>query len=254
MWRLIDTSPAVSSLPAEGQFLPEVRAVMRDEPWDAEPPLPWPEIKEVWDRHWDHTKPVLVEKSPPNLIRVDEIRLHFAPVRFVVMVRDPYAHTEGLMRRNGWSAGFAAAFAVRTLRAQMDNARRLGTDAVTFTYEALVADPGAVVARLVGAVPALAGIDVDARFAVHSIDGDSPRGIVDLNARKVARLMPGDLRAITEILRANDDVMRYWGYGCVEPSRGQAAVAIRTRAADRGRSAYRRLRSRAGQLVRRLVR
>lgn len=227
---------------------------MRDEPWDADPSLPWDRIKTAWDGYWDHSKPVLVEKSPPNLIRVAEIREHFDPAAFVVMVRDPYALTEGLMRRNGWSAGFSAAFAIRTLRAQMDNARSLGDDALVFTYEELVADPIGLADRIGRFLPELADIDPRREFAVHSIDGDGSRAIVDLNVRKVARLTPGHLRTINEILRPNDDVMRFWGYGYVEPAGRIGWTAWRLRTVDRIRDGYRRVRSRTGRVVGRVAR
>lgn len=253
LWRLIDTSDNVSALPAEGQFLPEVREVMRDEPWELEPPLPWGRIKDVWDGYWDHSNPVLVEKSPPNLIRVEEIEAHFDPVAFVVMVRNPYAHTEGLMRRNGWDAGFSAAFSIRTLRAQMENARRLEGRAVTFTYEDLVADPVAIADRIAGEIPALADMAPESEFAVHSIAGDAARGIVDFNGAKIARLSGRDLRTINETLRAADDVLRFWGYDLVEPSLAGSVTAARLRAGDRARAGYHRVRGLAGRVKRRLI-
>ena len=51
---------------------------------------------------------MLLEKSPPNIIRTADIVNHFDPVKFVIMVRNPYAHAEGLMRRNNWTATRAA--------------------------------------------------------------------------------------------------------------------------------------------------
>ena len=67
----------MSSLPVEGQFLPELAGLARDKPWDVTRPLPWPEIKAVWESVWDMSKPVLLEKSPPNLIRTQDIEANF---------------------------------------------------------------------------------------------------------------------------------------------------------------------------------
>ena len=97
LWKLVSTSEAVSSLPTEGQFIPEVKAILRATPWRVPLQLPWKDIKAVWDRYWDPSKPLLVEKSPPHLMRTHDIVEHFNPVHFLIMVRNPYAHCEGLM-------------------------------------------------------------------------------------------------------------------------------------------------------------
>ncbi len=44
-----------------------------------------------WNRHWDTSKPVLLEKSPPNLIRTRFLQALFPGARFVVMLRHPIA-------------------------------------------------------------------------------------------------------------------------------------------------------------------
>ena len=102
LWKLMSTSDNVSALPEEGQFLPEVEGIMRDKPWQRDHAMPWEQIRAVWETYWDIEKPLLVEKSPPNIIRAKAIAEHFDPARFVIMARNPYAHVEGLMRRNEW--------------------------------------------------------------------------------------------------------------------------------------------------------
>lgn len=44
-----------------------------------------------WSEYWDLTKPVLVEKSPPNLVRTRFLQSLFPKVRFIVMIRHPIA-------------------------------------------------------------------------------------------------------------------------------------------------------------------
>ncbi|MGB1141093.1 MAG: hypothetical protein ACPG1A_09355, partial [Halioglobus sp.] len=44
LWKLLATSSQVSSLPSEGQFLPELEPIMRDKPWVKEHRLPWDTI------------------------------------------------------------------------------------------------------------------------------------------------------------------------------------------------------------------
>jgi hypothetical protein len=46
-------------------------------------------LLEEWGRHWDMGKPVLVEKSPPNLVRSRFLQALFPESCFVVLTRHP---------------------------------------------------------------------------------------------------------------------------------------------------------------------
>jgi len=228
LWKLVGTSDAVSSLPSEGQFLPEVKDVMRQAPWNPDVKLPWKRIKDVWDGYWDHDKPLLVEKSPPHIIRTGEILEHFSPVYFLLMVRNPYAHCEGLMRRNQVNAQEAAKFTVRCLRKQAENASRLN-NILCFTYEELVASPESISGKIQSSIPQIGDLKPTQSFEVRSIDGVVKRGIVDLNRKKINNLSASDLKEINEVLKSNADVMNHWGYEYYEPSRYHALTYLRTR-------------------------
>ena len=215
LWKLLATSGSVSALPREGQFLDEVSDIMREGPWDRSRQLPWPQIKAVWARYWDHDKPLLLEKSPPNIIRAQEIAQHFRPLQFVLMVRNPYAHAEGLQRRNGWPLRRAANFALMCLRTQLENANSLDNTLV-LTYEQLVADPAQACAALARFQPALADMDPGASFEVHSVDGTVDRPITDLNAKKIAVLSKDDLATLNASFEPARDVLEAWGYALID--------------------------------------
>lgn len=211
LWQLLCTSPRVSALPGEGQFLPELQELMRAGPWRRDQQLPWPQIRAVWESYWDMGKPLLLEKSPPNIIRAAELARHFQPARFIIMVREPLAHAEGLMRRNGWSAERAARFSAMCLGVQLENARQL-QHTLVLTYEALVADPAAACRRLLDFLPELDRLDHGASFAVHSLDGTVARPITDLNARKRAALSTADRATIDAVLAGHGETLAAWGY------------------------------------------
>lgn len=215
LWKLLSTSANVSALPDEGQFLPELRDIMRDKPWDAEHRLPWPEIKTVWDSYWDRDKAVLLEKSPPNIIRTRDILSHFQPVKFVIMVRNPYAQAEGLMRRNEWPARRAANFALMCLRSQLENSRHLD-NAQVLTYESLVQDPIGTCDNLSAFMPELSDMDASASFEVHSIDGTLTRPITDLNARKIATLSTDTIASLNEVFQQHLETIDAWGYDLLD--------------------------------------
>lgn len=216
LWKLLSTSKSVSSLPGEGQFLPELESLMRDKQWDPEQKRPWPEIRRVWESYWDMSKPVLLEKSPPNIIRARELVVHFHPARFIVMVRNPYAQSEGLMRHNGWNVNRAGHFAMTCLRAQLSNAREL-KDPFVMTYESLVQDPASACQQLATFMPELADMDHEARFEIHSIDGTLNRPITELNTKKIASLSAETLAALNAIFELHRETVEAWGYELLTP-------------------------------------
>ena len=198
-------------MPMEGQFLPELESIMRDKPWNPAQQLPWPHIKSVWESYWDATKPVLLEKSPPNIIRTQDILANFDPVKFVIMVRNPYAQSEGLMRRNNWNVNRAANFSMMCLRTQLENAREL-ENALVLTYESLVQDTAEVCAKLAAFMPSLSDIDPTANFEVHAIDGTQNRPITDLNSKKIAAIPTATLMSMNEIFTQHEETITAWGY------------------------------------------
>jgi hypothetical protein len=221
LWKLVSTSKAVSSLPGEGQFLPEVKEIMRKDPWNPRRDLPWEMIKKVWRDYWDLDKPWLVEKSPPNLIRAKDIVKHFEPLHFLVMVRNPYAHCASLIRRNGWDATRAAEFSARCLRFQADNAETLD-NSLRFTYEHFVTDPQAIARDIQAALPHIGELKWDATFRVHS--SLSPAGelvseqkIINHNEKSIVGLSHLAMQQISAVLRQHSDSIRYWGYEDYEP-------------------------------------
>ncbi len=217
LWKLLSTSANVSALPDEGQFLPELENVMRDKPWDQDHALPWPDIKRVWESYWDKTKPVLLEKSPPNLIRTRDILAHFQPVKFVVMVRNPYAQSEGLMRRNNWTARRAANFSMMCLRMQLKNVREL-ENTLVLTYESLVEDAARTCQQLASFMPELGEMDHAASFEVHSVDGTLNRPITELNSKKIAAIPADTLAAMNDVFVQHQPTLEAWGYQLLAPA------------------------------------
>jgi len=56
-----------------------------------------------WSHHWDTRKPVLLEKSPPNLIRARFLQRLFPNAHFVMLVRHPLAVSYATQKWSGAS-------------------------------------------------------------------------------------------------------------------------------------------------------
>ncbi|HEV3496784.1 MAG TPA: sulfotransferase [Actinomycetes bacterium] len=123
-----------------------------------------PRLLEQWSPHWDLSKPVLVEKSPPNLLMTRFLQGVFPDARFVMVVRHPAIVT---LSTRKWAR-------LRSLGALLDHwfaAHRTFEEDADFLhhllvvkYEHLVADPEGTLAgiaaflELDGDIPA-AGLD-----------------------------------------------------------------------------------------------
>ena len=109
----------------EGQLLPGVKHFMfQKDRWDENVQYPWEKVRKIWLKYWDYSKPIFLDKSIPNIMRVDEIEKVFSPIKYMCMVRNPYAQVEGLMRRNKQDAKSSAEFAIKCLYYQSKNRKR----------------------------------------------------------------------------------------------------------------------------------
>jgi Sulfotransferase family len=121
-------------------------------------------LLEQWSPHWDLSRPVLVEKSPPNLVMTRFLQGAFPDARFVMVVRHPVIVS---LSTRKWAR-------LRSLGALLDHwftAHRTFEEDAAFLhhllvvkYEHLVADPEGTLAgiaaflELAGDIPA-GGID-----------------------------------------------------------------------------------------------
>ena len=195
----------------EGQTLPQVRDLMFvEDRWDENLVIDWPHVKQIWEQHWDLRKPILLEKSPPNLLRGNQIVRHFRPVHFFAMWRNPYAHCESQIRRNGNCPREAAGFAVRCLNLQRQNIEQFD-NLLPISYENLASNPAKFVQQATEFLPELGKMNISGDFDVHNFLGQK-LSIQDLNREKIEALTSNQRSEITAIFRDNRETLNYFGY------------------------------------------
>jgi hypothetical protein len=216
---LISTSRNVSLnnyvATSEGQQLPELKKMLIEDSkrWESDREYDWNYIKIIWLKYWDVTKKVLVEKSPPNIMRAQRIEQVFHPSYFICMVRDPYAHCEGLMRRNNWTAIEAADFAIKCLIHQQKNIAVLN-NVILIKYEDLVQNAEKVIDEMKVFIKELTDISVKDKFKAHNFSGES-LGLVNLNKMKIDKFSQEDLDAINNVFELHKDVLFFFNYGII---------------------------------------
>jgi hypothetical protein len=196
----------------EGQTLPEVRSIMfESNRWDKNLSLPLEKIKTIWHKYWDLSKPILLEKSTPNIMRVNDIKKCFNPISFICMVRNPYAQCEGIIRRNGKSAEFAAKFALNCLQYQkvnIENEKNL----LFFTYEDLCENKSQVVNKIISFMPDLKDVKSEKKFKAHNFKTNDKMEITNLNHEKIAKLTTEQLNEINYHFKEEEELLKYFNY------------------------------------------
>jgi Sulfotransferase family len=227
--RVLESHPRIRSLGAEGQLLtkalpsPEGYGVWRNWTkrldvfhWTEESdPAPATRVRYDWAFYAEPGPGILLEKSPPNAVRSRWFQRHFAPSRFIAVVRSPYAVSEGIRRRTGLSIEDAALHWARGNETLLEDGSHLDHFLV-LTYEGLCARPEEQLERVEGFLELETPFDrsVVAEPIVVREVGGKPRPILDRNAESIERLTPDEVETINRIA---GPVMERLGYARVEP-------------------------------------
>lgn len=127
------------------------------------------ELMEAWGPHWDLSRRVLLEKSPPNLVRTRYLQSVFPGARFVVIVRHPIAAalaTKKWRRRQSlWSLVHHWVVAHDIAVADGEHVDHL----LLVHYEDLVREPAATL----DAIQRFVGLAPDATIAAGAINASA---------------------------------------------------------------------------------
>lgn len=221
---LLRSSPLVTFLEAraEGQWL--VPGLCADARWDAGLPVDYTSVQAIWLHRWqqlhaaDPALRVVVEKSPPNMVRLEALAAQFSDVSFLANNRDPYANCASILYRMHAGEQLAAVpreQQLRTLAAhwvlRSAKIRELVSrlDIPLLTYEQFCDAPAAILGKL-NLPPGVAQtIDVQTQVQVK----DYPmQGIANQNQRQIALLRDEEVAAISEVLAPQQALLDYFGY------------------------------------------
>jgi hypothetical protein len=211
---LLKSHPAMRWLPNEGQYLtgalPLPRAYGVPRNFSRRPdifhwtekadPTPALRIQYDWALHFQQRPGILLEKSPPNILRSRWLQQNFRPSRFVTIIRHPYAVCEGIRRREGHTIEEATLHWVRSNELLLDDVKHLQY-CLCVSYEELCLFPENHLEKL----ETFLGLDIPLNRSVlttprhiHNIDA-TPQLIRTFNERSVQQLSAADLAIIDRI-------------------------------------------------------
>jgi hypothetical protein len=196
----------------EGQQLPKIRKVMweKADHYSLTEAYDWDFIKTEWLKYWDITKPILLEKSPPNLVRAEELKQYFQPAYFIGILRNPYALCESQIRTNNMPPQAAAEYVVGWFYSQRENIQKLN-QCLFFTYEELTDNVRATREKIITFLPLLSDIRTDIIFNAHNIKNSRMR-ISNLNAEKIGKLTNDQLQEINSVFDRHMHLFQFFGY------------------------------------------
>ncbi len=204
---------------AEGQWVPAIRPEMRREPWNPALDFDRPRIRRVWLKAKPADKSVLIEKSPPNLLRVRSIIKTFPDSVFVISNRNPYAwlgsviyreHREELETAEGRREAIRREVSrwIFMTRRQIENLELVRGRSVITSYETFCAAPEIFIQNLNGYCGDLK-IDRNASLQVK----DYPEhGLINMNAAQISRLTSEEIALAGDALKEARAELEFFGY------------------------------------------
>ena len=190
----------------EGQQLPVLNKLLFNnvKRWEPSHKVNWSFVKKQWLKYWDVSKPILLEKSPPNLVRAKSIEQYFAPSYFIVLTRNPYSLCQSLIKRSNFTPEHAAQFTIKCLLLQKHNIETLN-NVIKIAYEEMVENTNSIVDKLKIFIPELGELqisNVNAEFGA----------IANMNNDKIKQLSAEEINIINNEFVNNKEVLEFFGY------------------------------------------
>jgi hypothetical protein len=249
---LILTSNNVAGLPAAGQgmrgfvgtlpcqydaghLFAEIKSQLQDEST-----YDWNSNKKMWDNAWSNpsiqsgvwanllqsktgNETIFLQKSPPDIYRVNMISKFFNPINFIIMTRNPYALSANLkITRSDTAIERIANNIGDYLSSQMQIKESLQNSCLSISYEQLCDNTEETCQKIIDFMPDIHTINFSANFQIernivyptpeqNNIIYDLP--ITNLNDQEINKsLNSDDINTISSVLNNYQDAMNYWNY------------------------------------------
>mgnify|MGYP001827562104 CR=1 FL=1 len=225
--RLLGHHPSISALPTEGHFITD--QFVKD--YNIGLPRMWVEredlfrlteddqgpdplrVKKEWGMRLDLSKPVLLEKSPPNTAKVRWLQAHFETAHFIGIVRNGYAVAEGITRKadpqhlvDSWPIEMSAYQWKRSNEILNQDAQHL-RHFIWVRYEDLVDDTIVTLRHItdfVGIQP-FDSFEAGRSWSIHERDEQ----VRNMNAESIERLSREQIDLVNQVA---GDIIESFGY------------------------------------------
>lgn len=229
--KLLESSSAITGLTStcEGQWL--IPGLCGADRWNPDLEVDPVSIRAVWTSRFQQRrkdKPgarFVIEKSPPNMVRIGRLQEALGGASILVNNRDPHAQCASALRR-GYDTKGLDREARREIVAHLSDLWRERSRGLMelvqaaglprITYEAFCADPSCVVEGF--GLLGLGVEDVNPSATIRVKDYPS-RPVTDQNDRQLQLLTAEDVDVVNGRLVSDPEVLTFFGYPLRDPVR-----------------------------------
>ena len=196
----------------EGQHLPRAKEMLfNDDRWNPNKNIDWERVKKIWHKYWDRSKDILLEKSPPNICRAQNIDKIFIDSKYICLVRNPYAQIQSNIRRYNTDIKIATNKYISYLKYQKSNIEKL-KEVLVLSYEELTDNPIKAKEKITTFLPALTDINTALEFNAHNMHKKKQMAIVNLNKENISSLSKDQIEIINTLLSKDQELIHYFNY------------------------------------------
>lgn len=211
---------------AEGQWL--VPGMCAADRWEPSKVMNWDSIRAMWYSRINMLRTMvnadlIIEKSPPNILRIDQLIKAFPNSALMAFNRDPFANTGSILSRHHDPQSKTEAERIAIVKiltkGWVDRAvwvQKWITElkAPYFSYEEFCERPMECIARLTDATPGLKTVDAQRGIRVKDYKRQT---LENQNARQVSYLTHREIETISEQLNAHRKLVSFFGYDADAP-------------------------------------
>ena len=209
----------------EGQWL--IPGLCQKNRWDPSKKVDWESVKSTWLSRVSMVDSlvgkidVIIEKSPPNIVRAEQLLDTFTNNKIITFNRNPYANCSSILYRHHSPADKTELERITILRELAANWIFRSTlikkwvdnlQTVNFTYEQFCSSPELQIKRITDVLPLLAGVNAGNPIRVKDY---ALQGISNQNRRQINNLSKQEKIAISEELRDHESLLNFFGYTSV---------------------------------------
>jgi len=173
----------------------------------------WPEIKRVWHAEWakkgNLETNILIEKSPPNVLRTKLLFKEFFESYFIVSIRNPYVMCQSVKEKVVDDKKIVSRCIKHWVTCAYKQQQNMDLpNSLTVTYEQLCENPQNFRYELIELLPELYDIDLEKEYVIK----DKSSKIINSNKEYLKRLTDEDRIEINNTLIGHEEILEFWGY------------------------------------------
>ncbi len=206
---------------AEGQWLVPGMCKAR---WDVGKNIEWESVKATWLAQYQQIKKlvknvdIVIEKSPPNMLRIRQLTTIFPKYALLAFNRNPYANCASILYRNYDPGNKSTEERLHLLeilanswieKSSLIRNLIIELNITMFTYEEFCSDIERCVKKIDLPLDVLCSINHESLVKVKDY---KTQPIISQNKRQISNLTVYEKEFLTDILKKEDPLLSFFGY------------------------------------------